>query len=61
MDSPSDLIELKRQLFDYFELSQKNINQKINLITNELDSLKKENEIKEYRKYLKDLKIIEML
>ena len=45
MDSPSDLIELKRQLFDYFELSQKNINQKINLITNELDSLKKENEM----------------
>ena len=45
MDSPSDLIELKRQLFDYFELSQKNINKKINLITNELESLRKENEM----------------
>ena len=45
MDSPCDITELRKQLTECLDSSQKKINKKITLITEELESIKKENEI----------------
>ena len=45
MDSPCDINEIRRQITEYLESNQKKTNKKISLITEELDSIKKENEI----------------
>ena len=45
MDSPCDITELRKQLAECLDSSQKKINKKITLITEELESIKKENEI----------------
>lgn len=44
MDTSFDLTEIKKQVFEFLELSQKTISTKIFSISKELDSLKKENE-----------------
>ena len=35
--------EFKKQMLDYFELSRNNLEKKIHLVTNEINSIKKEN------------------
>ena len=45
MDSSCEINEIRKQITDYLESTQKKTNKKISVITEELDSLKMENEI----------------